>query len=161
MIRCGSYSIFHCFFLDFQEAAMEPVEPQLFGHVFVKEQLTTTCHQQTNGFSLSRPRDFISALTRERDSGVGHTLSETSQTSTTPQENPATLLSNQSSSLTQVNSYEHRYTSPGASSSSTTTIQHLRTQAEDWSSSLCCSASNNNSSRDDLLNENRDVHPDV
>ncbi|CAI5692541.1 unnamed protein product [Oreochromis niloticus] len=146
---------------DFQEAAMEPVEPQLFGHVFVKEQLTTTCHQQTNGFSLSRPRDFISALTRERDSGVGHTLSETSQTSTTPQENPATLLSNQSSSLTQVNSYEHRYTSPGASSSSTTTIQHLRTQAEDWSSSLCCSASNNNSSRDDLLNENRDVHPDV
>lgn len=137
---------------------MEPVEPQSFGHVFVKEQMTT---QQTNGISLSRPRDFISALSRERDSGVGRTLSETSQTSTTPQENPAPLLSNQSSSLTQVNSYEHRYTSPGASSSSTTTIQHLRTQAGDWSSSLCCPASNKDSSRDDPLNENRDVHPDV
>ncbi|XP_030600593.1 uncharacterized protein plekhg2 isoform X2 [Archocentrus centrarchus] len=149
---------------DFREAAIEPVEPLLSG-MFVKEELTRTCHHQTNGFTLSRPRDFISAL-KERDSGVGCSSSENSQTSTTPEENPSTLLSNQSTSQTQLNSYEHRYTSAGASSSSKTTIQHLRTQAEDWSSSLCCSPSNStlncrnrDSFIDDALNQNRDEYP--
>lgn len=103
--------------------------------MFAKEQLTTTC-QQTNGFTLSRPRDFISAL-KERDSGVGCSLSENSQTSTTPEENPTILLSSESSSQPELLSSEHRYASAGAA------VQQVRTQAED--SSLCCCPSNSTS----------------
>ncbi|KAK2846551.1 hypothetical protein Q5P01_009550 [Channa striata] len=36
---------------DFQEMAVAPCEPQLFGHLFVKEQLTPALHQM-NGFTL-------------------------------------------------------------------------------------------------------------
>lgn len=116
---------------------MAPCEPLLFGHVFVKEQLTPECHHQTNAFPLSRPRDFISALTKERDSSVG---CDNSKTSTTPGENPST--SHQSSSQAQANSYNPGYTSTDTSLASTASRRHLKTQPEDQSFSLCCSASN-------------------
>ncbi|XP_044057476.1 mucin-5AC isoform X3 [Siniperca chuatsi] len=127
---------------DFEETVIAPCEPLLFGHVFVKEQLTLACHHQTNGFTLSRPRDFISALTKERDSSVGCRSGDNSQTSTTPGENPFTSLRDQSSSQAQANSHNSGDTSTDTSLASAASRHHLRTQPEDQSSSLCCSASN-------------------
>lgn len=43
-------------------------EPPLFGPTIVGEQTAPDCQQQANGVTLSRPRDFISALIREHDS---------------------------------------------------------------------------------------------
>ncbi|XP_074497072.1 uncharacterized protein LOC141771067 [Sebastes fasciatus] len=115
---------------DFQETVVAACEPLLFGHVFVKEQLTPACPHQTNGFTLSRPRDFISALAKDRDPSVGCRSGDTSETSTTPRENPPTSLRDQ----LPENSYYPGYTS-------TDTRHHLlRTQAEDQQ---CCSADNN------------------
>ncbi|XP_008301696.1 mucin-19-like [Stegastes partitus] len=99
---------------DFQETVMEPCEPLLFGHVVVKEQLTPTCQQQTNGFTLSRPRDFISALTRD-------SIVEASQTSTSLLESPST---------------ETSWTSAASK-------HPLRAEPEDQSTSLCSSTSSN------------------
>ncbi len=121
---------------------MAPCEPLLFGHVFVKEQLTPECHHQTNGFSLSRPRDFISALTKERDSSVGCRSDDNSQTFTTPGENPSTSLRHQPSSQAQADSYNPRYASTDTSLAYTASRYHLKTQPEDQSFSLCCSAGN-------------------
>ncbi|XP_026171100.1 mucin-5AC isoform X2 [Mastacembelus armatus] len=126
-----------CLTNDFQEIVMCPCEPLLFGHVFVKEQLTSTCHHQTNGFTLSRPRDFISALTKERDSSVGFRATDNSQTPTTPMENPSTSLRNHPPIQAGA-----RFTSTGRSLVSTASWHHLSTQAEDQSSSFCCSATN-------------------
>lgn len=44
---------------------MTPCEPLQFGHILVKEQLTPACHHQTNEFTLTRPRDFISPVSKE------------------------------------------------------------------------------------------------
>ncbi|XP_027136068.1 mucin-12 isoform X2 [Larimichthys crocea] len=110
---------------DLQETVVAPCEPLLFGHVLVKE--TPACHHQTNGFTLSRPRDFISALTKEKDSNSGCISAENSQTSSTSGENAST----------QASSYNSGFISTD------TSRPHLRTQTEDQSSSMCCSASNN------------------
>lgn len=120
---------------------MASCEPLLFGHAFVKEQLTTAGHHQTNGFTLSRPRDFISALTKERDSSVGCRSGDNSQTSTTSGENPPTSLKDQSSSRAQANSYNSGDASTDMPLASTASRHLLRTQPEDQSSSLCFSAS--------------------
>ncbi|KAK5904203.1 hypothetical protein CesoFtcFv8_005791 [Champsocephalus esox] len=53
---------------DFQEPASAPCDPPLIGQVFEKEDRTPACQSQSNAFTLSRPRDFISALNKERDS---------------------------------------------------------------------------------------------
>lgn len=121
---------------------MAPCEPLLFGHVFVKEQLTPACNHQTNGFTLSRPRDFISALTKEKDSSVGCRAADNSQTSATLGEHPSTLLRDQLSSQAQAHSYIPGYTSTDTSLASTASRHHLRTQPEDQRSSVCCSSSN-------------------
>ncbi|XP_054868243.1 mucin-2-like [Amphiprion ocellaris] len=97
---------------DIQELVMAPCEPLLFGHVVVKEQLMPACHQQTNGFTLSRPRDFISALTRD-------SIVEMFHTSTTLWENPSTETF----------------------STSAASIHSIRIEPEDQSTSLCSSAS--------------------
>ncbi|XP_076002268.1 uncharacterized protein LOC142995181 isoform X2 [Genypterus blacodes] len=75
---------------DSQESTMLPSEPLMFGHVLVREQLSTACHQQTNGFTLSRPRDFISALSKERGFSVTHKSDKDSLTSTMHGENQST-----------------------------------------------------------------------
>lgn len=103
---------------------MTPCDPLLFGHVLVKEQLTPACQHQTNGFTLSRPRDFISALTKERDSGVDCSSGDNSQTSTTPGGNPSTVLPN---------SYNSSYISSDAAEASG---HRLRAQLRDQSSSF-------------------------
>uniref|UniRef100_A0A8C2WW62 Pleckstrin homology domain containing, family G (with RhoGef domain) member 2 n=1 Tax=Cyclopterus lumpus TaxID=8103 RepID=A0A8C2WW62_CYCLU len=59
-----------------------PSGPLLVGHASVKEQPAS--HRQTNGVRLSRPRDFISALTKERNCGSIDGF----QTSTSPGESP-------------------------------------------------------------------------
>nr|XP_020514002.1 uncharacterized protein LOC110002689 isoform X2 [Labrus bergylta] len=125
---------------DSQEKGVAPCEPLLFGHVFVKEQLTPTLPQQTSGIILSRPRDFISALTKERDSIVGCISDDICQYSTTPGENASTLLRDQSSIQTQNNSYNSG--SCSAERSSTASRYPHKTQPEDQSFSLCCSANN-------------------
>lgn len=117
---------------------MAPCEPLLF----VKEQLTLACHHQTNGFNLSRPRDFISALTKERDSSVGCRSGDNSQVSTTPGENSSTSLRDPSSNQAQANSSSSGYTSTDTSLASTESRHHIRIQPEDQRSSLCCSARN-------------------
>ncbi|XP_040903084.1 serine-rich adhesin for platelets isoform X3 [Toxotes jaculatrix] len=127
---------------DLQRTAIVPCEPQLFGHVFVKEQLTSACHHQTNEFTLSRPRDFISALTKERDSSVCGRSGDNSQTSTIPGENPAISLRDQSSSQVQANSDSPGHHSTDRPEASAASRHHLRAQPEDQSSSLCCSATN-------------------
>lgn len=124
---------------------MAPCEPLLFGHVLVKE--TPACHHQTNGFTLSRPRDFISALTKEKDSNSGCISAENSQTSSTSGENAST----------QASSYNSGFISTD------TSRPHLRTQTEDQSSSMCCSASNNpltsTMTLDDRVTEFKDYSP--
>ncbi|XP_045929333.1 mucin-17 isoform X3 [Micropterus dolomieu] len=123
---------------DFPQTVMAPCEPLLF----VKEQLTLACHQQTNGFNLSRPRDFISALTKERDSSVSCRSGDNSKVSTTPGENPSTSLRDPSSNQAQANSSSSGYTATDTSLASTESRHHIRTQPEDQHSSLCCSARN-------------------
>nr|XP_033486481.1 mucin-12 isoform X4 [Epinephelus lanceolatus] len=130
-----------CLTNDFQETPISPCEPLMFGHVYVKEQSTPACHQ-TNGFTLSRPRDFISALSKEKDSSVGCRSGDNSQISTLPVENPPTSLKDQLSTQPQANSFNPRQTSTDMSSASAASRHHLRTQPEDQSSSLCCSSSN-------------------
>ncbi|XP_029284307.1 mucin-17-like [Cottoperca gobio] len=127
---------------DFQETVMAPCEPLQFDHVFLKEELTPPCHHQTNGFTLSRPRDFISALTKESDSSLGCKSSDNSQTSTTSGENQPTSLGDQLSCQAQAHSCYPGYTSTDALFASTASRRHLKTQADDQSCSLCCSASN-------------------
>lgn len=58
---------------------MAPCETLLLSNVG-KEPPTMACNYQTNGFALSRPRDFISALNKERESGAGSRSAEISQT---------------------------------------------------------------------------------
>lgn len=93
-VHYNLFLIYYLLTLDFQQAVMAPCDPLLFGHVLVKEQLMPASQHQTNGFTLSRPRDFISALTKERDSSVDCSSGDNSQTSTTPGGNPSTVLTN-------------------------------------------------------------------
>ncbi|XP_054455178.1 serine/arginine repetitive matrix protein 2 [Anoplopoma fimbria] len=112
---------------DVQDAVMTSSEPLLFGHVFVKEQ--PACHQ-TNGVTLSRPRDFISALAKERDCRS----SDNSQIHPSPEENP-----------------------PSYNRSSPASRRHVRTQPEEQSSSLSCSATHSPLSLDRRVTEFRDL----
>uniref|UniRef100_A0A8C4GWH1 Pleckstrin homology domain containing, family G (with RhoGef domain) member 2 n=1 Tax=Dicentrarchus labrax TaxID=13489 RepID=A0A8C4GWH1_DICLA len=118
---------------DFQEPVAALCEPLLFGHMFVKEQLTPACQHQTNGFTLSRPRDFITALTKERDPSG---------------ENP-------SSSQAQANSSNSGY--PSAASSWTSTASMTSdcrvTEVKDYSST-------SSTGRDEALNQNRKLYSD-
>ncbi|XP_059188093.1 uncharacterized protein plekhg2 [Centropristis striata] len=99
---------------DYQDQVLAPCEPLLFGQMLVKEQLTPAGHHQTNSFTLSRPRDFISALTKDRDP----------QTLSTSGENLSTLQRDFSSSQAQC--------------TSTDPSRHLlRTSPGDQSSGLC------------------------
>ncbi|KAF3848195.1 hypothetical protein F7725_021223 [Dissostichus mawsoni] len=66
--RQRSQSQTHSQMRNFQEPASAPCDPLLIGQVFEKEDLTPACQSQSNAFTLSRPRDFISALNKERDS---------------------------------------------------------------------------------------------
>ncbi|KAM7412502.1 hypothetical protein PAMA_020062 [Pampus argenteus] len=119
---------------DFQEtAAVVPCEPLLFGHVFVKEQLT-------DGLTLSRPRDFISALTKDRDSSVDCRSGDNCQTFTTPEENASTSLTDRSSNLAQGQTSDPGYISADMSLALIGSRHHLSAQSEDQSSSLGCSA---------------------
>ncbi|KAM8769181.1 uncharacterized protein AB9X84_000166 isoform 1-T1 [Acanthopagrus schlegelii] len=127
---------------DFQQAVMAPCDPLLFGHVLVKEQLTPASQHQTNGFTLSRPRDFISALTKERDSSVDCSSGDNSQTSTTPGGNPSTVLTN---------SYNSGYISSDAAEGSR---HRLRAQLQAQSS--CFS-----SASDDPYSQNGEVDSDT
>ncbi|XP_056230946.1 mucin-17-like [Seriola aureovittata] len=167
--------------VDFQRSVMPPCEPLLFGHVFVKEQLTSACHHQMNDFTLSRPRDFISALTKERDSVVGCRSGDKSQTSSqSPRENPVTSQRDQSSNQAQDNSYDPGRTSSDRCMASTSARSHLSAQPEDESYSSCCSATNTPSTptmtldcgvtklsstcfagKDEALHQNREVYTDT
>ncbi|KAF0030947.1 hypothetical protein F2P81_017678 [Scophthalmus maximus] len=89
---------------DFQGTVTSPSEPRLFG------QPTSASHHQMNEFTLSRPRDFIFALAKERDSSVGCRLFVNPQTSTIPGANPSTALRDPSCSETQA--YNNTY-NPG------------------------------------------------
>ncbi|KAM7398799.1 hypothetical protein PAMP_018109 [Pampus punctatissimus] len=118
---------------DFQEtAAVIPCEPLLFGHVFVKEQLT-------DGLTLSRPRDFISALTKDRDSSVDCRSGDNCQTFTTPEENASTSLTDRSNPA-QGQSSNPGYIAADMSLASIGSRHHPSAQSKDQSSSLGCSA---------------------
>ncbi|CAJ1066262.1 uncharacterized protein plekhg2 isoform X3 [Xyrichtys novacula] len=110
---------------DIRERTLAPCESLLFGHVFVKEQLTQTCQQQTNGVILSRPRDFISALTRERDD-ISQPL---------PGANLQSPTEDQIFFQAQNNGYNSEYVS--AEKSSIPLRYHSKTQPEDQNLSLC------------------------
>ncbi|KAG7224445.1 hypothetical protein INR49_015075, partial [Caranx melampygus] len=127
--------------VEVQRSVMHPCEPVHFGHVFVKEQLTSACHHQTNEFTLSRPRDFISALTKDRDSSVGCRSGDFIQTISPPSgEDPSTVQRDQLSGQAQPNSVDTGCTSTDWRRASTATSGHLSEQPEDQSSSSCCSA---------------------
>lgn len=121
---------------------MTPCEPLQFGHILVKEQLTPACHHQTNEFTLSRPRDFIFAVTKEGDSSVGCRSGNKPQNFTITGENPSTSLRDQPSSQSQANRCNPGYAPADRSLSSTPCGHDLSTQAEDQNSSLFCSATN-------------------
>lgn len=79
-------------------------EPLLFSHVCKKEPMTASCAHQANRFPLSRPRDFISVLTKERDCSVSCNASENRGTLPTTLENSPTLLKDQALSQTKSSS---------------------------------------------------------
>lgn len=106
---------------------MVPCEPLLFGHVLVKEQLTPACQHQTNGFTLSRPRDFISALSKDRDSSVDSRSDDNSQIFTAPEEN-------EPANPTQDKSNNAGCISPDTSVVSTASRHQLSAQPEGQSS---------------------------
>lgn len=116
---------------------MEPCESLPVRHVSVEEQLTAACHHQTNGFTLSRPRDFISAWSKEQDSSTDCRSGDNSPTSVTPENRQNTPLRNQSSSLTQDES--DRCDSADMSSASTAAMHHPGVRPEDQGSSRGCS----------------------
>ncbi|XP_068587373.1 uncharacterized protein plekhg2 [Cebidichthys violaceus] len=145
---------------DFQETVMNPCDPLLSGHAFVKEQ--PACHHQTNGVTLSRPRDFISALAKERDCRSSDNLQ-------TSRENPP--------------SYNRGFSSSDSSFASAASKHHVTTRAEDQSSGLCRSTSNSpststmnldcsvtefrdfcstsSSEREEVLNPNGEIHSET
>ncbi|KAM9317870.1 uncharacterized protein KZ484_022305 [Pholidichthys leucotaenia] len=100
---------------DFQKTLLSPCEPSLFNHVLVREQITPPHHQQTNGVTLSRPRDFISALTKERDIVLSSSSSENLETAVPSRESPCTIPTYQSTSQVQTNGYNPGYNSVEAS----------------------------------------------
>lgn len=79
-------------------------EPLLFSHVCNKEPVTASCAHQANRFPLSRPRDFISVLTKERDCSGSCNASENPGTLPTTLENSPTLLKDQALSQAKSNS---------------------------------------------------------
>ncbi|KAK9520403.1 hypothetical protein VZT92_020293 [Zoarces viviparus] len=135
---------------DFQETVMNPCDPLLSGHAFVKEQ--PACHPQTNGVTLSRPRDFISALAKERDCRSSDNLQ-------TSRENPP--------------SYNRGFNSSDSSSTSAASEHHVTAQAEDQSPltstmNLDCSVtefrdfcSTSSSGREEVLNQNGEIHSEA
>ncbi|XP_041851116.1 pleckstrin homology domain-containing family G member 3 isoform X2 [Melanotaenia boesemani] len=96
---------------DFQKEVESPAGP-----------VTPTCQLQTNGFVLSRPRDFISAMTRDNDSGVA-CLNGNSQISSFTGETPPPLPRIPSLSQNQT------YTTSTETASSESS-RNLRTQPE-------------------------------
>lgn len=115
-----------------------PSEPRLFG------QPTSASHHQMNEFTLSRPRDFIFALAKERDSSVGCRLFVNPQTSTIPGANPSTALRDPSCSETQAynNTYNPGHTFTDRSVDCSASRHHFSAQPEDQSTGLCCSGTN-------------------
>ncbi|XP_029923211.1 mucin-5AC-like isoform X3 [Myripristis murdjan] len=127
---------------DIQEMVVVPCEPLLFGHVFVREQLSPPHHHQTSGYTFSRPRDFISALSQERDSiQASQSGSEASLSSATSRENLATLPRDQLSSLAKDKSYSPGFASADIPLTSAPSRDQLQTRPEDQSSSHGCSSS--------------------
>lgn len=104
-----------------------PGEPLHFGHILIKEQLTAACHHQTTEFTLSRPRDFISAVSSGNKAQNFYS---------------STSLRDQSSSQSQADLCSPGYAPADGSLSSTPCGRGLSAQAEDQSSSLLCSAAN-------------------
>lgn len=115
---------------------VSPSEPLLFGHMLVNEQLTLACHHQTNDFTLSRPRDFISALTKEKNSSEACSSGNNSHMFTVPVKNI------QSSSQVKTNTYNPINTSTDRSLALTASEHPLSTQTEHERSSLSCTATN-------------------
>lgn len=113
-------------FLDSKKMTMASpsCEPLLFSHVCNKEPVTASCAHQANRFPLSRPRDFISVLTKERDCSVSCNASENPGASPTTLENSPTLLKDQA--LSQAKS-----SSPGTASidSQSAQLQYRRQSA--------------------------------
>lgn len=101
---------------------MAPCEPPLFS----QEQVNPSCHPHMGGINLSRPRDFVSALSKDRDSSVACSSGENSQTSTTSWEHSSR---DQSPSQTQANSDTSGHTSTHMTSEASK--YHLGTQPED------------------------------
>lgn len=56
-----------CSLLDSKKTLKAPCETLLFGQVCSKDSVSESNAQQANRFPLSRPRDLISAFTKERD----------------------------------------------------------------------------------------------
>lgn len=126
--------------VGFQSSVTHPCEPLHFGHVFVKEQLASPCHQQTNKFTLSRPRDFMSFLTKDRDSSVGCKSGDSIQTISQPSgEDLSTVQRVQSSGHAQAGSVDTGCTSTDWRRAPTATSDHFSAQPKDQSPSSCCS----------------------
>ncbi|KAM4627696.1 uncharacterized protein ACJ7VT_002650 [Polymixia lowei] len=126
---------------DYQEPVIAACEPLLFGHMFVREQLPAA-HHQTNGYTLSRPRDFISALSQEQCSNLGYHSSDTSNTSGTPRDNlQSTTPGHEVSNLPQDKSYNPGCSSTERPLTSSPLRDHLTSLPEERSSSLGCASS--------------------
>ena len=133
--------MFLAFIPDLQDKVALPCQPQPFDHY------------QRNGFTLSRPRDFISALSKDRDLSVG-SFGEKSQSSTTSGESPSSLQRNPSLNQDQSDS-----TSTEAYSTSLESTLQITTQAEPEGSSP---SSSNSPSASTVALDSRDTEsPDV
>ncbi|KAF7650690.1 hypothetical protein LDENG_00121720 [Lucifuga dentata] len=123
---------------DPQDSVMLPCEPLMFGHAFVRDELPPACQHHTNGFTLSRPRDFISVLSKERGFSVTYKSDKDSLTSTNPGEIKATSPRDQSfSSLTP-----------------TVALDHALAEMRDYCSPLA-------TGRGEVVNHNGEVHSDT
>lgn len=137
---------------------MSPCEPLHFGHVLVKEQLTPVCHHHTNGLTLSRPRDFISALTKEGDTSMGYRSDNKPQNFNTTGENPSAFLRDQLCGQAQANCCIPAYDSADKSLSSTPCGHDLSAQDDNCKVTefrdLCSSSC---TARDKALYQNGEV----
>lgn len=129
---------------------MLPCEPLMFGHVLVREQLSTARHHQMNGFTLSRPRDFISALSKERGFSVSHKSDTDSLMSTMAGENQSTSPRGQFFNLPQDKGCNPGCTSNYIASASTASRHELR----DYRSAFV-------TERAEVVNHNGAVHSDA
>ena len=126
---------------DFQDGVVIPCDPLEFGYALVTDQIAPQHHQQVNGYTLSRPRDFVSTLPLEPATNHGSISSNaSSSSSTSPRANTPTLVRGRESDMASDRSHGSEHASNETPSSATAAAHrdYLSALPEDGSLGLGC-----------------------